>query len=592
MKNKFVKIASVVLSTAIVTSLSACGGGSGNGVKLDFVYGGTTEYLIVMRKVLEAYNDGQGKTDKITVRMQPVSEAGLSTQVDAALSDPNGADVVMLNDSFFKPSARKGLMDLKNLFSEDLLSDMYSTHLQRYYYNINTQTSNPSDPLLGLPLNNDSTVLYYNKTALEALNIKCISVSEDELDEFNNGGKDHNGKTKKDYGIPDSFKVPAKGFYRENSYVYGDDYIEYNADELMIFNDRIATSWDEIEDVGQLSSKFYNTASTTQYGYFTEWWFNYGWSVGGDCLVDMSGNGDFAYSHPDGNPNYIVTEGTYTGKYTGTVYQEGETLDFKDVICDDPSDVVGYETDDTATGIGTYFYWTVNGERSEVIADVTTAKNAGTLSELPSINYALTRYCEISSGNKIMPKASTVSNSGGTIKYFTNKLLAFCIEYSSNFKQIDRDAKFEWGIAPLPVYKEYVSADSDELKVAGKQSNHSLGYCVSINANTKLQDQAVTFINWLVDEGQKILAENSFMTSRISQKDLLVEKFQYGNEYAYIQSLNYSLAGDWWYMPDRGWIDVWASPLNNSVRNGAMSVEEFLYGYIIETNDRLADYKK
>ena len=51
-------------------------------------------------------------------------------------------------------------------------------------------------------------------------------------------------------------------------------------------------------------------------------------------------------------------------------------------------------------------------------------------------------------------------------------------------------------------------------------------------------------------------------------------------------------AGDWWYMPDRSWISTWATPLNNKVRYGQMELEEFLYGYIEESNQRLAEYKQ
>ena len=119
---------------------------------------------------------------------QPYNAADLGTQVASALSDPNGADVLMLNDQFFKASAQYGLADLTGLFSDELLADMYPTHLERYYYDIDTNTSDTDDPLLGLPLNNDSTVLYYNRSALESINVKCISVEEDELDAFNAGG--------------------------------------------------------------------------------------------------------------------------------------------------------------------------------------------------------------------------------------------------------------------------------------------------------------------------------------------------------------------------------------------------------------------
>ena len=185
------KYAMVAISAALTSACILCAAGcgsTGSGTRIDFVYGGTTEFLTVMRTIVNAYNDGQGKADGITVRPQPYNAADLGTQVASALSDPNGADVLMLNDQFFKASAQYGLADLTGLFSDELLADMYPTHLERYYYDIDTNTSDTDDPLLGMPLNNDSTVLYYNRSALESINVKCISVEEDELDAFNAGG--------------------------------------------------------------------------------------------------------------------------------------------------------------------------------------------------------------------------------------------------------------------------------------------------------------------------------------------------------------------------------------------------------------------
>ena len=62
--------------------------------------------------------------------------------------------------------------------------------------------------------------------------------------------------------------------------------------EITVFNNRIPMNWDELEDLAMVFSPKANPNATqqfgTEYGMFTEWWFNYGWSVGGDCLQDLS----------------------------------------------------------------------------------------------------------------------------------------------------------------------------------------------------------------------------------------------------------------------------------------------------------------
>lgn len=43
-------------------------------------------------------------------------------------------------------------------------------------------------------------------------------------------------------------------------------------------------------------------------------------------------------------------------------------------------------------------------------------------------------------------------------------------------------------------------------------------------------------------------------------------------------------------MVDRDWIDVWASPLNSSVRNGNLTLEEYFNTYISSGNSTVRSY--
>ena len=318
------KIISILLTLVILAgmaSLTACGNSSGK-VTVTFMYGGNMNMVSMYNVLINKFNDTVGAEKNIFVQGVPKS-GSIDNILSQQLPSNSGPDVVALGDDYFKKYT-KYLVDLTSVVDSSLLEDFYPEISSRYHYDISKTTSNPEDPLYGVPVYNDTTVLYYNKTALEAVGVICISVPQADLEAFHNGGKDLNGKTMADYGIEGT--VPAKGFYR-SLYPYmpaknetnGYSWAEPGTGEVMIFNDQIAMNWDEIEDLGMLCTKEWNKNAKTQYGYYTEWWFNYGWSVGGNCLEDLSGNGEWTFALQSDTPNYIVNEGkTYTGIYTGT----------------------------------------------------------------------------------------------------------------------------------------------------------------------------------------------------------------------------------------------------------------------------------
>lgn len=595
----FKKCLTVGIAALMTVGFTACGGGGkddGKTARLDFLYTGPNDVMAVYKELIDIYNNGQGKEDKLQVKGMPVAGSGIDSKLNSVLPVSSGPDVIINSDDYFKKHTTY-LQDLTGKVSGSIMNDLYESQESRYHYNAQTTTSNANDPLYGLPVYNDATVLYYNRTALKEAGVICISVDEKDLAAFNAGTlADANGKKKSDYGI--TINVPAKGFYRSiNNYVHTESDMGGNAwkapssSEIMIFNDRIALSWDEIEDVGLLCTKSRNSKSATDYGYYTEWWFNYAWSVGGDCIEDMSGNGDWTYSHPDNTPNYIVKDGaTFTGSYTGTVYKAGETLDIKDIIAN-KGDTISYYTDSSS------FYYTVNGTKAEVLSSVS---SSDALNELPSTQAAFKRFCYLAGvgGLNVCPYPSAF-NSTSSVAYFTSKKLAFLIEKVSNFDQIKKDASFEWGVAQMPVYKEYeepMNPECDTVKAEGKIASHSLGYSISVRKGTPIEEKAIKFVEWIMTEGQAYFAQNGHVSARKSDaavmSEKMAQKLDCNNVDAILQSLEKSQAGDWWYMSNKSWIDIWANPLNSSVRYGKMSFDTFIYSYVTQTNESLAAFKK
>ncbi len=601
MKKHIMRIVSIALLVALCTALFAgCAGGGGSSapkgsVKINFMYGGNSTMNKMLYNLAEQFNNTVGAEQKIYVNAVPKT-GDLSSILAQQLPSNSGPDVVILSDEYFKMYT-KYLEDLTPYLDEEELDSYYPTISERYRYDLQTNTSSPDDPTYGIPIYNDTTMLYYNKTAFEHVGVICISVAEEDLEAFNGGAPDANGKTKADYGI--TIDVPAKGYYRSvNPYipaegeVNGESWKMPTKDEILIFNDKIAMNWDEIEDLGMLCTKTHNSDSKTQYGYYTEWWFNYGWSVGGNCLEDLSGEGAWAYSLQSGLANFVVNEGkTYTGIYTGTVYQAGDTLDIKDIVNANKGDTIHYETDDK-----TYYSYTVNGtaaaERdfSKELAD-------GTLTKLPSTKTAFSRFAYLAGvgGLNVCPYPSAM-NGVSSPQYFAGGRLAMLVERTSFYADIEKILiDSEWGIAPLPVYKTYEepkNPNNDTVAAAGVNATHSLGYCLSLSKKSEVKDQAAVFIEWMASEGQAWLAENGYVSSRISDFDACVENLSYRNPSVVMECAAAAQAGDWWYMPDRSWIDAWAGPLNNQVRQGKMTLNEFLYAYVTKSNQRLAEYKQ
>ncbi len=590
------KILALILAMVMVLSLCACTGGSnGGGNKtVSFMYGGNVEMTAMFNTLITEFNNTVGKEQGITVKGVPKS-GSLDSILAQQLPSNSGPDVVALSDEYFKKYTMY-LEDLTAQIDAAALEDFFPNLASRYHYDIATTTSNADDPLYGVPAYNDTTVLYYNKTALEAVGVIVISVPEEDLAAFNDGAADRNGKTKADYGI--DVTLPAKGFYRSQTPFVpvvgetdGSSWAAPGGGEIFVFNDQIPMNWDEIEDLGLLCTKERNSDSKTQYGYYTEWWFNYGWSVGGNCLEDLSGEGEWTFALQSHTPNYIVLDGkTYTGTYTGTLYKSGETLNLKDVLDAAAGDDIGYETDGSS-----YFHYTVNGNEAGA-RDFSAEIANGTLAELPSTQEAFSRFVYLAGvgGLNVCPYPSAF-NGTSSVSYFTSGTLALLVEKISNYSSIEKVMGDEWGIAPLPEYKIYENPedpDDDSVALRGKTSCHSIGYCVGVSQKSTVKDAAFAFVSWLATDGQKVLAEKGYVSSRLSDKESCAQNLTYKNAGVVMDCVESSQAGDWWYMPDRSWIDTWANPLNNKVRYGQMTLEEFIYSYIEESNNRLEEYKQ
>ncbi len=625
------KIVSLLLcAISCLSVLTACGGGSSENVQF-WVYG-SSDQLDMYTRVTDAFNDGYGKEHGIVAEISQKPNGSYAQTVQVSASSASGPDVFLIAEAEFKSwiigEYFCPIEEYVNAVTDIELGDIIPTTINRLRYNRETNTSHTDDPLYGLPLDSQPTALYYNQTMLEKGGIIVISVDEEDLDRWNAGEiADNNGRYKRDFPSLSEITVPAKGYYRSrNPYYYNGELTrnwskpDYEAGEVAVFNNRIAMNWDEVEDLAMLFSGKYNPKSGeegksdpvtefgTQYGYFTEWWFNYGWSVGGDCLNDLTGSGEWNFSLLDPNPNYVVLEGkTFAGR-TGTVYEAGETISFTDKM--NILSVGGADEVLVPDEYGDYYHADKSQGKAGLWAGIAAGVENGELGELPSTRDAFSRYLKLGAksnadidgenGLNISPNPSTFS-SRTSMNYFFSGNLAVLAQSSVYMADLSEEAKardFTWDVAPLVVYKEYVDPsdpDCDEVKVKGKQAGHSNSLSMVMRTGSQKKQKAAQFMMWMASaEGQRVRASLGFFPN---QKSLLSEvQFPKGNAPANVvvfsEALEFQGPGDWWYMPDHVWVEKWCVDLNADVRNGNMTYDEWYSPAILRTNEWLQQYKQ
>ena len=605
------KILCVIIAAVLFSvPLFGCGGGSNSNVKF-WVYGDELE-LEIYTIMTDEFNETYGKENGIKVDISTKPPGNYESLIQTVSTSKSGPDVFLCVEDNFKKWVNMGFLtdmtDYLDAVTDIDVSDVYATTVDRLRYDIGNNTSNPDDPLYGLPLDTKPSALYYNESMFNKAGIIVISVDAENLDAWNAGEiADNRGKTRADYEAeyPEltGVTVPEKGYYR-SMYPYTADvgWTYPDVNEVLVFNNRIAMNWDEIEDLAMLFTPSYNASAAedfgTDFGNFTEWWFNYGWSVGGDCLTDLSGNGDWNFSLLDYTPNYMVTGESYTGAYTGKTYVPGETLEHLDKFDIPAGEIM---TPDNEGG------YTYNGVKIGIRQSVTEAAADGTLTALPSTREAFTRYLKLGAektadiegegGLAISPNPLTFSTRT-RMNYFYSGKMAMLVDYSSYMATVSEQAEergFEWDIAPLAVYKEYVDPldpRCDETVVVGKTAGQSNSKAMVSRERAQNKEAAAKFIKWMASKaGQSIRAENGhFPNQKELISDVVFPGYAPANVKAFSEALEFQGAGDWWYMADYEWINVWAVPLNSEVRNGTMTYDAWRADAVSDTNERLKLY--
>ena len=560
--------------------------------KVEFWINGDEYELEVFQDLVDRFNAKNKGAIEVELVQKPSD--GYETAVQQALSGTK-LDVFYVGDAGYKSYAEQGLLyDITDLMANSQTYDvtkMWSNVVTRYKYDVNSKLSGTdSGRYYGVPKDIGPTVIYYNETEFEKAGIKIISVAAEDLDAYNGGAADDRGNTKDAIGLA-GVTVKEYGYFVANGQKY--------------FNNQIPMSWAETVEVATILQN--SMTNPNAYGYFTEWWFNYGWTVGGDCIqyiptADANhGGGWYDFTLSDATPNFIVADDAGSVTVNGKTYNAGEILSYADKL--------GLTS--TANAGDSY--------NKEITAEVLALESEGKLNRLPSQRDAFTEFVRLAAktstivdtvngknlmGYGVTPTPSSIGSDAGKTQAFAQGEIAMLVDGRWNvtyFRDADSGVNFTWDVCPLPMYREYDAEGfgaERNVTVHGIEAGHSgsVGLCISNNSSVK--NAAWKFIEFIgSEEGQAAQAQKGFaipLQKELANSEVFLQSGQMPrNSKIFINAAENQGAGDWWYLADNAWIDDWAGVLNGDVRNGKKTMTEFFESYEYKgTFAKLLEYTK
>ena len=573
----------VVLATAALLA-AGCSNNEQNGKTVIYFIGVQDTFTqTAMNELIENYNAGQGETDKVFV--STTWSNGDYGQYSSTLASNSRYSVVTVEVGQFKQLAvndyfiqldtdelltaeNKAMMDFDNI--NDIL-------LNPFRFNGRNKNADGKyeagrgQPLRGIPYGVNPFVLYYNSKIFKDKNINVVSIPESELDAYNTA----HSTNLKPHGYAEYKESPFEGAVSstnlEGKTVY------------KVFNNDIAMNWDETRILSYSFQKQFGY----EYGYMSEWWFNYGFSVGGDCIGWNESKKNYEFTVTDKSANWLAIDAVTVGSNS---YEKGQVLFHEDAA-------------------------KVNG-------GLVDASTKAKLHQMPSQYDAFLEANRLGvprdksietgiSGYGVSPYTTTNRNA----RFLTGNDCPLLVESYGSANSFKSSLKENFDMAIYPQYRQFVngsvhgntsSVDTQYLNVIGEEydghvytgdlakadngtpivgeiqnAGKSYALCIPKNSDASKHQAAMRFISWVCSkEGQsKVASTNAFIPSN---KTLALSKDFYEatdrvvkNTYAASLIAQNQDIGDYNYFQTKTWIDPWASLLNVNVRNGSCTLADF-----------------
>lgn len=570
---KSMKLAAVALGACMLVPFAACGGDDvpEGATEISFWYDTTMSQNRYYEELARTYNDGQGKTDGVYVR--PELTGGISKGARPYLTK-DSPNVMTIDETVFKDFAIDGLyLDLTEYYENDKAfyneNDVPAGLANRNRFTRNAggvSYAGEGQHLVGLPFGSTPYVVYYNKNAFKTYKINIVSCEEEKLKTQYPSLQPH--------GYAEYLNSPFDGAEASTNLAGETVY--------KVFNNRIPMNWEEMrylskcftktKDDGKGGTVGYNPSSPTAYGYVTEWWFNYAWTVGGDCV---GYNGErYEFTLGDTTPNYLVT--AKDGVTVNNVhYAAGETVRYEDKV--------KIASTEGLTALPSTYEAIAEINRYPIPEDKVYDEN------VPGYGIA---YPD--SGER-----NTAFNSG---------MVAMAMLGPVTLAEVDRNMRGNYDIAPCQQYRRYKDGSvyykgeetfaNEYLKVIGKDNytgelekvgdtlvTGRIAACaegstlvVPQNSDPAKYEASWKFIRWAAGpDGQKILAQTGVVPNQkgVSFSDDYLKTRTDINLYARSLTASGGDIGDWAYFQNGDWVKGWSGEFNDDVREGHTKFADF-----------------
>ena len=612
MRKQLAFTAAACLLAASAFSFTACTGNKpqlgntekGNRTQISFLAAPNKTSEAAWEELVSEYNDGQGLKDNVFVNYSNRGSLTPATSVFTR-SKERAENVVALSDG--KEAFQKLAIERSSK-----TPDGYFVNLTPYAENDEAfknstipenvlnwwrMTRDPEakqgagqkkhiigagQNLLGVPYGTCPEFNWYNTAVFEAQNINIVSVPEEELEAYNT----KNNANLKPHGYAEYLEAPVAGMKKSKNLAGKDVY--------KVFNDCIGMNWEEQRNIFKYFTPEYNdgsvtgTKATTKYGFVSEKWFNYGWSVGGDV---MGFNGtDYDFTIVDTKPNYIVTKDNT--QINGSTYSAGEIVRYEDRVNGiekasvKPENV--YEIESQYSAIKEYVSLQVGSSVTVDTLNGVTYKGYGVGS--PETGSADNMF---NTEQIAMVRGAPDSISG---KMQNTSAAKFDICVPETYREYEGGSVYyEGGTGFANEYLKMIGETYDnevytgdvkvvgDAKIIGNTTTASIsqGLVIPACSDPAKYQASWDFISWVATDGQKYIAK----TNNIAP---VAAKTLFSEDYAYNSSINYGKnfyavakmsvsagRGDWGYFENGSWVDNWSSDFNGKVRKGTMTLSAF-----------------
>lgn len=598
-----------------ITPLAACGGGgvpddAKDRTVVNYHYGYDDDTRTAYADAIAKYNSTQGAIDKVWVTARAYS-GETDNNLDSVLANKRkkcSYNIIQVNDNQFKDFASKGyLLSIEDYLTDDVKAAMKydkipENQLNRFKLNSEKVTSDKNDDgyyylagdgadQVGLPVQNSAHVLYYSVKAMETAGVNIISCTENELATKYPGLQPHGYA---EYLADASHPAPYDGA-KSSTNEAGDTVYK-------VFNNKIPMNWEENRLVARLLMNNGGLTESKKYGYCSEWWFNYGWSIGGDCIGWDYDLDEYEFTLCDTSDNWLATD---TIEVKGNKYYAG--------------DVVLHE--DAAV---------INGDAA------LKTELGSKIHRLPSQYDAILEFVRLSQGTNSLSAgergtASAVygygigqdPNDNRSAAFLSGKNTPMVCESTAEAISFSTSS-LKWDMAPTCQWREYKGGSTymsdgtannhaqggfakEYLKVIGKDygdgeytgeldkaengtpfvgratsATKSFAMCIPENSDTAVYEASVKFMAWMAGpEGQKVLIECN--KSLPNQPEIgMADSFTGSaarlcdNYWAASFAMQKGDLGDYDYFQSQTWINNWSDYFNQTVRKGGNTLDGFI----------------